>query len=73
MEKNQLMKKGSIVFIGILTIIMLYVISMGIINDGLSKTENLLQAFVLLAILIDNFLSRSKKKGFTLLLINALI
>ena len=56
------MKKGRIVFIAILAIIMLYVISMGIINDGLGKKENFLQAFVLLAILIDNFLSRSKKQ-----------
>lgn len=56
------MKKGRIVFIVILTIIMLYVITMGIINDGLSKIESFLQAFVLLLILIDNFLSGSKKQ-----------
>lgn len=53
------MKKARIVF---LSIIMLYVISMGIINDSLSKLESFLLAFVLLSMVIDNLLSSRKKQ-----------
>ena len=56
------MKKARIVFIVFLSIIMLYVISMGIINDGLSKLESFLLTFVLLSILIDNLFLRRKKQ-----------
>ena len=56
------MKKTRIFFIVFLSIIMLYIISMGIINDGLSKRENFLLVFVLLSILIDNLFLRRKKQ-----------